>query len=163
MATQNTTEYGRETDPRTNGMLSVYQNASPLFIMRWNLTAAAGVDGEIINLRQLPAGRVIVYPRLSYFQCDALGASRVLDVGTAAYTDEAGNAVAAAANAYDNDVSVASAANLQLGSNAAAGSGGIFEYNSRSGVTVQALITGGTVPVGTKFNGFLVVSFPGGI
>lgn len=163
MATQNTTEYGRETDPRTNGMLSVYQNASPLFIMRFNLTAALGVDGEIINLRQLPPGRVIVYPRLSYLQCDALGASRVVAVGTDAYTDEAGSAVAAAINSWDSAISVASAVNLQLGASAAAGSGGIFEYNSRSGVIIRATITGGTVPAATKFNGFIVVSYPGGI
>ncbi len=163
MATQNTTEYGRETDPRTNGMLTVFQNHSPLVLMRFSLTAAAGASGDILNLRFLPPGRFVVYPRLSYLQCDALGAARVVDIGTAAYTDESGTTVVAAASAYDTAISVATALNLQLGASVAAGTGGVFEYNSKSGITIQATITGGTIPVSTKFNGFIMVGYPGGI
>ena len=162
MATQFTTEYAKDLDPRTNGILSVYQNMNPLFAYRFALTAAAGIDGEVINLRFLPPGRFVVYPRLSYLQIDALGAARVIAIGTAAYTDEAGNAVGAAASAYDTGVSVASAVNLQLGSSVAAGTGGIFEYNSRSGITIQATITGGTVPAASKINGFIMIGTPGG-
>jgi len=163
MATQNTTEYGRETDPRTNGFLTVQQNPSPVFMMRFNLTTAAGSSGDVINLRFLPPGRIIVYPRLSYLQVDAFGASRVIDVGSAAYLDETGATVAAATAAWDTGISVAAAANIQLGASVAAGTGGIFEYTSRAGVTIQMIVTGGTIPVSTKINGFLAVAFPGGI
>jgi hypothetical protein len=162
MATQFTTEYSKDLDPRTAGALSVYQGMAPLFAYRFSLTAAAGIDGEVINLRFLPPGRFTVYPRLSYLQIDALGASRVMAVGTAAYTDEAGNAVGAAASAWDSAISVASAVNLQLGASVAAGTGGVFEYNSRSGITIQATITGGTVPVSSKINGFIMLGAPGG-
>lgn len=163
MATQLMTEYGKDTDPRTNGLLTGFQGFAPVGILRFGLTAVAGVDGEIFLLRQLPPGRFVVYPRLSYLQIDALGASRVIAVGYQAYTDETGAAVAAAASAFDSGVSVASAVNLQLGASAAAGTGGIFEFNSRSGVNLVATVTGGTVPASSKINGYFTVSLPGGL
>jgi hypothetical protein len=162
MANQNTVEYAKDTDPRTNGLLSSFQGAVPLFNYKFSLTAAAGAAADTISLRFVPAGRFSFFPRLSFLQVDALGAARTLDFGTAAYTDEAGNTVAAALTSFDTGISIATATTLQLGASIAAGTGGVFEYNSRSGITFIATVQGGTIPVSTKFTGSLCFGYPGG-
>lgn len=131
-----------------------------LRVKRFTFTqgAAAGDATSVQKLVKLPAGKVTVYTNLGYINWSAFGASRVLDVGHAAYNDPDGAAVAAGAAAWDNDIDVSAAGGAQLGSDVTAGVGKIVEYNSRSGVTIQASVAGGTIPAGATIKGYVVYS-----
>lgn len=91
-------------------------------------TAAAGD----IKLIKLPPGRVRLYAGLSWLQCPQGTATSDLDVGWAAYTNQAGEAVAASGAGIANSLDVGGAAiNEDLNSVAQ-----YFEFDSQSGVDI---------------------------
>ena len=125
---------------------------------------AAGDAGSLAYLRRLPPGEVWFYPKASEIQWDAFGASRVLDIGYAAYTAPDGTAVPVSAAKFDDDIDVSSEGEAALGSDythAVAGDTGQFKkFTSREGVTIYATVAGGTIPAGTVISGYLVIGMP---
>lgn len=160
---ESSAEYLKQTDPRTNGVLDPQNSAQKVYKQEFNFTqgAAAGDDGSGALLLQLPPGRVKFYPLESAIQWSAFGASRVLDVGVAAYVGEDGVTVAAAPVAFDTDIDVSSAGKAKLGSDVAAATGAVFEYNSTEGVDVVVLCTGGTIPAAATLKGYLTYAVVG--
>lgn len=116
------------------------------------IPGVAGDAGSTAQLLRLPHGRIRLIPNLSRFWHDAFGASRVLNIGHAAYQKEGGVDEALSANAFvaANDVSLAGTAKV-LGTTRK------YDMFSRKGIVVTAQCTGGTWPSGCKLNGYLAV------
>jgi len=113
-------------------------------------TTVTGDDGSSVQLVRLPSGKVRVLPILSYIAVSALGSSRVMDLGVRAYVASDGiTAVAAILNDFvnDRDVSAATAANF--------GTSLKKDYFSATGLTICALVTGGTIPIGATMEGYV--------
>ena len=129
-------------------------------IARFTFTqgAAAGDANSTADLVKLPPGKNITLPKnLSRFVCSAFGASRVLDIGHTGYANIDGTAVAAAADVILDgaDVSAAAIGSMGAGTNALTANDA-FVFDNRSGVTIQAKCTGGTIPAGATLNGYFV-------
>lgn len=122
--------------------------------------AAAGDAGSTADLVQLPPGLVRVFLSNSHIEWTAFGAARVLDIGYAAYVQPDGTAVVADDNAFDDNIDVSSAGNAALGSDVAALSGKMMEFNSRDGVTLFATVAGGTIPAAAGLHGWVQIQRP---
>lgn len=157
VTTENSPEFLQATDPRTNGKMDPEVTPQKIKFARFTFTqgAAAGDIGSTMGLVQLPAGRIVVFPKASLLQWSAFGASRTLDVGFAGYTGEDGVAVSGSAVAFDDDIDVSAAGVAALGSDIAAGSGGVFTFKSQSGVKLQAAVAGGTIPAAATLRGYI--------
>lgn len=158
VTTEKSTEYNQATDPRTYGRMDAEDTPQKLKSAPFNYTqgAAAGDIGSTQGLVYLPPGRYKVYWFLSRIEWSAFGASRTLDVGLGAYTAEDGTSTAAAANLADNDIDVSSAGAAAMGSDFAAGTGGVTELKVGSGgIGVFATVAGGTIPAAATLKGYL--------
>lgn len=118
-------------------------------------TTVTGDDGSSVNLVRLPQGRIRFLPQLSLIKVSALGALRVMDLGHRAYTKEdgtsAGGSEAAALAAFLNDRDVSGVTEANWGAVAVK-----HDFFSRSGVTLCALVAGGTIPIGATMRGYAV-------
>jgi hypothetical protein len=72
--------------------------------------AGTGDAGSLAELVKLPAGHVRLILPLSRIGFSAMGASRTMDLGWAAYADHEGNTVVADPNGLDAAVDVSAAA-----------------------------------------------------
>jgi len=129
-------------------------------IARFTFTqgAAAGDANSTADLVKLPAGKnVTLLKNLSRITCSALGAARVVDIGHTGYTNIDGTVIAAAAdNLLDGgDVSAAATLSMGAGTNGLTANDAVV-FNSRGGATLQAKVTGGTIPAGATLNGYFV-------
>lgn len=116
----------------------------------WVNGSTVGADGSSVNLVKLPAGRVRVLPGLSRIAVSALGASRLMDLGVRAYVASDGvTAVAAILNDFVNDRDVSSATDSTFGTAVKK------DYFSFSGITICALITGGTLDAAETMEGYV--------
>lgn len=115
--------------------------------------SGAGDATSTVELVQLPAGRVRVLLDQSVIANSAFGASRVLDIGYAAYTDFSGTTVAASANGIKNDLDVSAAATNTMAG--AAGAEPTLAFNSKTGVTLYCTVAGGTIPDGATLKGYV--------
>lgn len=111
--------------------------------------AAAGDIGSVQVLLKLPSGRVRVLGHLSRLVTSAFGASRTLSVGYSAYTDVDGAAVAASSAAFASALDVSAAAANTF---AAATAAGDSLFLSQAGVTIAAVVAGGTIPAAATIN-----------
>ena len=122
-------------------------------LMHFNVVpAVTGDAGSTARLLVLPHGRIRLIPNLSRFWTGAFGASRVLNIGYAAYTKEGGVDEVADPDAFvaANDVSA-------IGTAKVLGTTRKYDMFSRKGITVTAQVTGGTWPSGTVLEGYLAV------
>lgn len=160
---QFSTEASRVRDPRANGNVSVAYFRD-LEVMPFTFTqSGAGNATSTATLVQLQKGRYRIYPRLSYINWTAFGASRVLDIGLSAYTGEDGVAVTVAADKFDNDIDVSSAGGAAMGSDlAAADNVGIDVLvggeSNTDGARIIATVAGGTIPDAAVLRGYVVLS-----
>jgi hypothetical protein len=112
----------------------------------------AGDDGSFFQICKLPPGRKRILPYLSRYKVSALGSSRVMKFGHAAYLDrgdvsDAGEA--ANDSAFMSAVDVSSAVNSQWPVLAA--SPLKYDIYSVGEVVLYGTITGGTIPVSATF------------
>lgn len=144
-------------DART--LVNVDENCSKVRIKRFSFTqgAAAGDATSTATLVYLPAGRIRVLADQSRLTWSAFGASRVLDVGYAAYTAEAGTTTSAAPAAFDDDIDVSTAGTANLGSDITSADKTQY-FASRNGIVVKAVVAGGTIPVGATLSGYILYS-----
>lgn len=156
-------EANRVRDPRANGFVSVAYHRD-LEVMPFTFTqSGAGNAGSTATLITLQKGRYRIFPRLSYINWTAFGASRVLDIGLNAYTGEDGAAVSIAANRFDDDVDVSAAGGALMGSDlSAADSIGVDVLvggtSNTDGAAIVATVAGGTIPDGAILRGYVVIS-----
>lgn len=116
----------------------------------------AGDAGSVAHLVTLPPGYCRVILPLSRIYFEALGSSRTMDLGHAAYTQVDGTAVAQDPDDLDVDVDVSSAGSLTPG-----GTIGTHEtkvFDSRGGVDLIAQINDGTFQDGKSLSGYFVVA-----
>lgn len=129
-----------------------------LRIMTFHLpaVAVAGDIGTTIDLGTLPAGKVKVLTSMSKIKASAFGAARTLEIGHPAYQkrDSASEPFEAADdNAFSSVALNVAAATNDLPMDATQLD---FDLYSKNGVLVQAVVKGGTIPVGATLEGFIV-------
>jgi len=106
--------------------------------------SGAGDATSTARLCKLPAGNVrLLEVRLAN---EALGASRVLDIGYEGYANGSGSAVVADPDAFAAALDVSAAATNLVAVNKT--------FTSRDGIVVAGKVTGGTIPDGTKLTGY---------
>lgn len=122
---------------------------------RFNFTqgSSAGDAGSLAELVKLPHGKVRVVLPLSRVAFSALGASRTMDLGWLAYTNDSGTAVAADPNGLDDGVDVSSAGSVNPGGTV--GGDETYLFESETGVTVTAQINDGTIPAAATLDGYI--------
>lgn len=118
--------------------------------------SAAGDATSTAGLVKLPPGVGRILLNESHIEWSAFGASRVLDIGYTAHTNTDGTAVVEDDNAFDNDIDVSSAGNAALGSDVAAASGKMYQFDSKEGITIFATVAGGTIPAGATLTGYVL-------
>jgi len=119
-------------------------------------TTVTGDDGSSVELVRLPHGKIRVLPGLSRIDVSALGSSRVMDLGVRAYVQSDGiTAVAAILNDFVNDRDVSSATSGTFGTTVKK------DYFSAKGLSICALVTGGTIPIGATMAGYVVFEMIG--
>lgn len=136
---------------RVDGTLAGYdpdtfQKKASIIPFDFTQGVAAGDATSVQKLFYLPPGKRRLLS-ITY-KTSAFGASRVLDIGNAAYTKSDGTAGSAAAEAAvaDKDVSSAVALNTVLLN---------LEFDSKGdGVLIQSAVAGGTIPAGATINGW---------
>ena len=119
-----------------------------------SVQSGAGDAGSTVELARLPKGRIRIFHDLSRIAFSAFGASRTLNVGLEAYTDIAGDAVAADASALASAVDVSSAGTAKLSE-----ADDIAQNTlviSQGGVSVNATVAGGTIPDAATLDGWIV-------
>ena len=133
-------------------------------IMRFTFTqgAASGPVGSTAELVRLPAGNVRVLLDECFMHRTAFGTSplRTLDIGWQAYSKPVGTAVDADADAFVDGLNVGSAGEGLWGaSSQGSGSGAeadkSFLIESKSGVTIQATVGGGSIPANAELTGYV--------
>ncbi len=131
-------------------------------IMRFTFTqgGTTGPVGSTAELVRLPAGNVRVLLEECYMHRTAFGTSGSLDIGWQAYSRPDGFAVDPDADAFVDGLNVVSAGDGLWGASPQ-GSGTVvdadksFLIESKSGVTVQATVAGGSIPAGAKLTGYV--------
>lgn len=119
--------------------------------------AAAGDDGSSGTICVIPHGRARFIPYLSRYKVSALGAARVMKVGhelyyplTSAETTEAQNLTL-----FMSAIDVSGATDALWPTTA----GIKYDVYSRSGITLTATITGGTIPAAATLEFLVAVIF----
>jgi hypothetical protein len=113
--------------------------------------AVAGDAASIQSLAKLPQGSVRVIADESRVYFSAFGASRVLDIGFAAYTNLDGEAVAADPDFFATDVDVSAAGSALLSEASAK----LPLFESLDGVEIESVVAGGTIPAAATLEGYI--------
>jgi len=117
---------------------------------------AEGAIGTVIQLCKLPAGRVRVLGKESALYHNLTTATVDLDVGWAAHTDFAGDAVAADADGLDDGINCETAGVVRLGTVAAVLAecqSKVFE--SQEGVTITGTIVTAVIAADDTLKGYI--------
>jgi len=114
----------------------------------------AGDATSTVDLVKLPAGKGRILIRSSFLAGSAFGASRTLDIGYVAHTDNNGDAVAVDVDAVLDGLDVASATAALLGTGTATVD--TYLYDSNAPLIIQAVVAGGTIPTGATLEGYIV-------
>ena len=125
-----------------------------IFHFSFTQGSAAGDAGSLAEIAKLPGGSTRVFLPLSRIAFSAMGASRTMDLGWLAYTDQAGDAVTADPNGLDDGVDVSSAGSVNPAGTVGGSETYLFESNG--GVTITAQINDGTIPAAATLKGYIV-------
>lgn len=119
--------------------------------------AAAGDATSTINLCNLPSGRVRVLPWLSRISNDATNAGVTLSVGTLAYENRDSGAPDDPGLQAADPVALTPVALDISAANDSVPLGQVYKYDfySKAGITVQATVNVGIIPLGTKVSGMI--------
>lgn len=116
---------------------------------------AVGDANSLVEVINLPAGRVRVMFNESLIEHNWVTATIDMSVGWAAYTDQDGVAVVADPNGIDVAVDVEVAGVFIPGSAIAAGTAKTMLFESRDGVTITVQAIAAALAVGDTANGYL--------
>jgi hypothetical protein len=115
---------------------------------------------SVFNLLDLPQGRVRLIPSLSRITATAMGASRTLALGHAAYATADASGLGAGQTEPLN--ATAFAASLDTSSAVTDTKwSGVTKYDmySKAGARLIATLSGGTAPIGTVISGFVAYTY----
>lgn len=156
VTTESSTEYTNETaSPPVKVASSTKGGKQRIAYFSFTQSAAVGDANSTANLVKLPPGKVRLLKPESRFVCSAFGAARLLDIGYLAHTKGDGTAVAASQDTILDGGDVAAAAKLECGAGTnGLGTDATILFDSRDGVSIQALCSGGTIPAGATLKGF---------
>jgi hypothetical protein len=121
-----------------------------------HVQSVAGDAGSTVDLVKLPAGKVRVLRAESKLWASAFGAARTLDVGYLAHTKDDGfkTPVAAVVDHFIDGLDVSAATNATLfNQDDVTIPTSLFE--SEDGVTIQAIVAGGTIPLNATLKGYV--------
>lgn len=146
MANQNSTQYAN-TQAVPSTMNDVCDEHGRARVRAFDFTqSGAGADGDTVTWCTLPGGTTRILGVV--VTTSAFGASRVIKVGHTGYTNLSNAAVAADDDAFMANTSVASAGTIS--------SFATSKISSKTGLTVRATITGGTIPDAATLNGYVL-------
>jgi hypothetical protein len=116
-----------------------------------------GDANSLVDLAQLPGGKVVLLGDLCSLDVAGLGTGTTMDIGWTAYTNSQGVAVAADIDGLDDGLDVSAASTVKLGTNDAICDGaGRKEFDSNgAGVRIQAKILGAGIPDTSTIEGFI--------
>lgn len=139
--------------------IPVYEQGGKERIFYFNhAQVGAGDAGSTVDLVTLPPGKWRLCKNMSHVSCSAFGASRTLDIGYTAYTAGDGSAVSAGADKIldGGDVSAIATLTGGAGTNALTVDPTIL-FDSKTGVLLQAVVAGGTIPDAATLKGYFTV------
>ena len=116
--------------------------------------AVAGDANSTADLVKLPAGKIRVIGALSRVAHSALGTGRTMDIGFAAYVNQAGAAVSAHEDALHSAADVSAAGSFAPVDEM--GGDGFLDLESLTGVTIKAKVESGTIPAAATIDGYIV-------
>jgi hypothetical protein len=116
---------------------------------------AVGDANSLVEVVQLPAGRVRVLFSESLIEHNWVTATIDMSVGWDAYVDQDGVAVVADPNGLDVAIDVEVAGVFVPGSAVAAGTAKTMLFESRGGVTITVQAIAAALAVGDTVNGYL--------
>lgn len=152
MTTYNSTEYGNGVaHPRVMNDANQYGGKKRFWGFDYTQVLIS-VAEDLVNLIELPAGKVrLVLPecRIAF---SAGGASRTMNVGWAAHTLSDGTAVVADENGLDDGVDISSAGSVLLGGTV--GGAETYLFDTRDGVIITATLADDTFPAAGTLNGY---------
>jgi hypothetical protein len=154
-ATQNSDEFDNYIEATPPVKIESHQWDGKLRFYEFNVTTAAGSDGDTIALIKLPSGKKRVVLPMSRIAFSAFGAARTMDLGWEAYTDQDGTAVAADPNGLDDGIDVSSAGTVNPGGTV--GGAETYLFDSRDGVVITAQINDAAIGAGETLNGYFIV------
>ena len=132
-------EYTNQTASHTKVSVDVINK---LELARFSYTHAAGAGTGEVNLIELPAGRITVYPDLSRLVTTAFAANSDIHIGYRAYVGSDGVTVVEDDNAFvDNGDAGGGALDTALVLPAA----GFHRFDSRNGVLIYAMVDTGNI------------------
>lgn len=123
-----------------------------------HVQVGVGTTTSDVELVRLPPGRFKILLFESQIEWTAMGTGETMDIGYRAYTAVDGTPVAVALAAFDDDVDVAAAGHAAFGSDLVATSGGVYQVESRDGLTIVASFT--TIQDAAELHGYVLVSQP---
>jgi hypothetical protein len=156
VTTETSTEYANEVaSPPVKAPSSTKGGKQRIANFTFTQGVAAGDANSTATLAILPPGKVRLLKPESKFVCSAFGAARTLDIGFLAHTKPDGTAVAASQDTILDGADVSAAAKVECG----AGTNGLgtdpsILFESKSGVVIQAICLGGTIPAGATLKGY---------
>lgn len=157
VTTENSAEYANAVSTSPTVRNRPDQQHGRMRIASFTHTQVAQGDANSkVNLCQLPAGRGRILKKLSWASVSALGAARTMDIGHTGWTKIDGTSQAAVADVIADGVDVSSATGAVLGVGTNADDSPVLVYDSKTPITIQALIAGDTLDLGETFDGYIV-------
>lgn len=136
--------------------LNPAENHAKVKIARFDFTqSGAGDIGSTIDLVKLPPGKVRLLGDLSMIAFSALGTGRTLNIGWTAYTGSDASAQSGNAAGLNSALDVSAAGKSQVGSAGVLGNHQTILFDSQSGVLIQAVVGGNTIPDQATLTGYV--------
>lgn len=145
------TQYNQDTGV-TQGGVTYLEN---LHLRRFTYTHAAGAGTGEINLVRIPAGRVDIHSIFSRRESTQFAASADLHLGYRSYTEPDGDVIAADDNAFGDNEDAGGGALTAAAWTLPTGLG-VTEINSRTGLTIYAMVDSGNIEDTDTINGWVV-------
>jgi len=155
---KSTQETARTATPPVKMAGHEYNGQKRIFNFDFTQGAAAGDASSLANLVTIPPGVYRLLKRESHLVCSAFGAARVLDIGYLAHTKADGTAVNASQDTILDGADVSAIANVQCGTGTnGLGTSPSILFDSKEGVTIQAICLAATLPAGATLKGYFTV------
>lgn len=157
-------QFTKLTTPSTKG--GPIDGMGGLGIIAFDHTQSTDGDtASTVALCQIPPGRYEVIAVHSLVEFSAFGTGRTLDIGWLAYTQPDDSTAAADTDGLLDGADVSSAGlvlpgNTAWGVNLGVNTARRKVFNSKSGVTLQAINAGGTWPNAAQIHGYFILVGP---
>lgn len=145
------TQYAAQTTGRAR-VLEANVIEGKLRVARFSYTHSAGAGTGEVNLIRLPAGKYVIFPGLSRIVSSAMATGADLHIGTRAYTNIDGTAVAEDDNRFADNLDAGSAIDQTLPLPA----GGTFVVDAKDELVIYAMIDTANIEDTDTISGYIV-------